>query len=89
MENDLVTDINLYNILADEISRPLHLERFTNNDLVNVAYGLHRGGKLNISRYVPRLYEEILLYSRITAYNTRQLCILIRCLTSNKSKVFK
>ena len=81
-----VADGNMYRRLGEEAEKDIHLKRFTNWELANVAYALTQGGGVDLWNATPRIAQEMLNPERHDVGPPRILAFYLRCLSETKDR---
>lgn len=75
-----------YNLLAYEVQADIHLIRFSEQNMVNVAFGLTTGGGLDLFEACPIFTQELLTERRLTGFSYRQLALIARCFSTAQKR---
>lgn len=73
-------DERFYRSLMEELQRPWHLDKFSQQDLVTIAYGLVKSKQVDLRKSCLTLFREILRPERIDQFNLQNMGMFLRCL---------
>lgn len=77
---DYEADERFCKSLTEELQRPWHLDKFSQQDLITIAYGLVKSKQIDLRKSCLTLFREILRPERIDQFNLRNMGMFLRCL---------
>ncbi|GMH44090.1 hypothetical protein BSKO_12024 [Bryopsis sp. KO-2023] len=77
---DYSGDDRFYQALMDEVQRPWHLEKFSDMDIITIAFGLTKAKRPHLVKACLGLFREAMQPERLKNFRPREMVLFLRCL---------